>query len=94
MNWKLESNEFYVIATESEKVDRFLSNGNYKFYSPSDENHKFYSPDRRGYCFVTILQHAMHFSTADDAKTLIKKLGSTTTEKLIVVKVQINFEKL
>ena len=82
MNWKLESNEFYVIATKDEKVDRFLSDGIYRF-----------SPIGYGYCFVTSLQHAMHFSTVDIAKNMIKKFGSTT-EKLIVVKVRTNFEKL
>ncbi len=84
MNWKLESNEFYVIATKDEKVDRFLSDGNYRFCSPIGY----------GYCFVAGLQYAMHFSTVDNAKNMIKKLGNTITEQLIIVKVAINFEKL
>ena len=82
MNWKLESNEFYVIATKDEKVDRFLSDGSYKFRSSNS------------YCFVTSLQHAMHFSTVDIAKNTIKKLDSTIAKNLIIVKVLINFEKL
>ena len=79
MNWKLEPNEFYVIAAKDEKVDRFLSDGSYKFCSSN------------GYCFVTSLQHAMHFSTVDNAKNMIKKLGNSITEQLIIIKVQINF---
>ena len=82
MNWKLESNEFYVIVSKDEKVDRFLSDGSYKFHSSNS------------YCFVTSLHHAIHFSTADEAKTLIEELSSTITKKMIIVKVRINFEKI